>query len=304
MENSASLKLDLLVFGDTCVDYFYEVDKLPKPNEAADVSRVHEFYGGMGANTAVVASRLGLKTGLVSVIGSDAEPYRKYMEAQGVKFILNTVFGDTTRSMFFKNNGENFSFFYKGVTEQLDNIEPGKNFSKNLIRYAGSIYMSRTYTRLQRKVAKLCKQKFLIYNPGYGVFEFTELPRDFLLILRNTNVLVLNQHEFNHLKKLGLKLGPRLGPKTFIITEGAKGCTIWEGATRITIGTYPTKVVDASGAGDAFNAGFITALQRNYKIIEAAKIANATASFVVEKWGCQTNIPNWADVLERHKSIN
>ncbi len=303
MENATSLKLDLLVFGDTCIDTFYEVDKLPRPEEAGEVRAVHEYYGGMGANTAVVANMLGLKTGLVSVIGSDAEDYRKYMESHGVKFVLNAVFGDTTRSLFFKNNGDQFSFFYKGVTEQLDNIAPGRDFSKNLLRYARCIYMSRTYLKLQKRVARLSKQRFVVYNPGYGVFEFTDLPRDFLAILKNVNVLVVNHHELAHLQSLGLKLKPSLGPKTVVITEGGKGCTIWEGATRITVGTYPTKVVDASGAGDAFNAGFIAALLGDYKIIDAAKFANATASFVVEKWGCQTNLPTWEAVKKRKLGI-
>ena len=65
-------KLDLLVFGDTAIDYFYEVDRFPKLHEASEVRYGRRFYGGMGANTAVVANSLGLKVGLASVIGTDA----------------------------------------------------------------------------------------------------------------------------------------------------------------------------------------------------------------------------------------
>ena len=63
--------LDLLVFGDTAIDNFYEVDRLPQPNEASEVQKSRRFFGGMGANTAMVANKLGIKVGLVSVIGTD-----------------------------------------------------------------------------------------------------------------------------------------------------------------------------------------------------------------------------------------
>ena len=39
--------LDLLVFGDTAIDYFYEVDAFPKPNTAAEIVNSRRFYGGM-----------------------------------------------------------------------------------------------------------------------------------------------------------------------------------------------------------------------------------------------------------------
>ncbi|MCK4492395.1 MAG: hypothetical protein KAU03_07205 [Candidatus Altiarchaeales archaeon] len=61
--------------------------------------------------------------------------------------------------------------------------------------------------------------------------------------------------------------------------------------------------MDASGAGDAFNAGFITAHLRGYDIYDSVKIGNATASFIIEKWGCQTNLPAWEGVMGRYEDI-
>jgi len=298
-----SEKLDLLVFGDTAIDYFYEVDRLPKLNEAAEVRLSRRFYGGMGANTAVVANSLGLKVGLTSVIGTDAEDYRAYLENIGVKLYLKGIFGDTTKSMFFKSNGSEISFFYKGVTEKLDELDLEKEFGLSMFKKTDAVYMGRTYLKLQKQVVKYSKDKLIVYNPGYGVFGFDKMPNDFHAVVREVDILILNRHELQHLESLGFNIRKTKGPKTFIVTKGDKGCSIYTRSTEVDVSPYKTKLVDASGAGDAFNAGFITALLRGYEVYDAVRIGNATASFVVEEWGCQTNLATWKDVLERYSKI-
>jgi nucleoside kinase len=298
--------LDVLVIGDTAIDNFYEVDKLPKMNTASEVTGFRQFYGGMGANTAVVGRSIGLKTGLVSVVGTDAEDYRMYLQNLGIKLYLKGIFGDTTRSLFFKTNGDLISFFYKGVTEKLADLDPEKDLeiTKKVIKDVGCIYMARTYLRLQNKMASMGKDKFIVYNPGYGVFKFDEVPAIFYRILKKTSVLILNHHELEHLKKLGFNPGAKnLGPKVFLVTKGDAGCTIYTKDEEINVPIYKTKAVDASGAGDAFNAGFIAAQLRKYDIINSVKIGNATASFIVESWGCQTNLPTWEAVMSRYEQI-
>ncbi len=298
------MKLDLLVLGDTAIDNFYEVQKIPKLNEASDVATHHRYYGGMGANTAVVACNLGLNVGLVSVIGTDAEDYRKYMESMGIKLYLKGIFGDTTKSMFFKENGDQISFFYKGVTERLDDLDVREEFGKNLVKNVGTLFLARTYLGAQKKAIKLYKDSLVVYNPGYGVYDFDKIPRSFRTVVNNSQVLVLNQHEYEHLKKLGFKIKFGVKPKVFIETRGSEGCRVHTKNT--TVNVNPVKdleAIDASGAGDAFNAGLIAAYSKDYDIYQSVAIGNATSSFIVEEWGCQTNIPTWNQVKERYNSI-
>jgi len=294
--------LDLLVFGDTAIDNFYEVDKLPTPNEASEVTCGRRFYGGMGANTACAANRLGLKVGLVSVIGTDAEDYRRYMEEQGIKLYLKGIFGDTTKSMFFKSEKGQFSFFYKGVTEQLTNLRPQEEFGKRLTKDVKAIYMARTYLNMQKAAVEEYKHCLKVYNPGYGIFRFGKIPTAFRTVMRESDIIVLNHHELKHLESIGYKMN--LTPKqTFIVTRGADGASVFVKDTRVDVQAYKARVVDASGAGDAFNAGLIVAKLRGYDIYESVKLGNATASFIVEEWGCQTNLPTWEQVTERYEKI-
>jgi len=294
--------LDLLVFGDTAIDNFYEVERLPKADEAADVGRGGRFYGGMGANTAVCANNLGLSVGLVSVIGTDAEDYRNYMASQGIRMYLKGIFGDTTKSMFFKTEKEQISFFYKGVTEQLDDLDPIAEFGKHIVKGVDFVYMARTYLNMQKRVCQSFTEAEKVYNPGYGTFHFDKIPAKFRSIVKGSNVVILNHHELAHLKKLGYKVKPAPG-QTFIITRGIDGARVYMKNSRVDIPSFKTQAIDASGAGDAFNAGFIAGRRRGYDILDSVRFGNATASFIVEKWGCQTNLPAWEQVMERYGRI-
>ncbi|MCK5661749.1 MAG: carbohydrate kinase family protein, partial [Methanosarcinales archaeon] len=61
--------------------------------------------------------------------------------------------------------------------------------------------------------------------------------------------------------------------------------------------------VDPTGAGDAYRAGFLLAYTKKYPLTVCGQIGSATASFVVERVGCQTNLPTWEMMQERHDAF-
>jgi nucleoside kinase len=294
--------MDLLVFGDTALDNFYEVDTIPKSGEASDISSSRRFYGGMGANTAVCAKKLGLDVGLVSVIGADATDYRVYLENVGVKLFLKGIFGDTTKSMFYKSPEAMISFFQKGVTEQLDTLDPFEEFGSRMPSNVKVVYMARTYLKMQKKVVGHFRDALKVYNPGYGIFKYDRVPRDMKSIMGACDIVAINHHELAHLEKIGFKLKPQ-ARQTFIVTRGRQGASVHMKNTRIDVPAYKTQSIDSSGAGDAFNAGLIAARLKGHDIYESVKYGNACASHIVEEWGCQTNLPAWDMVVERYKRI-
>ena len=56
---------------------------------------------------------------------------------------------------------------------------------------------------------------------------------------------------------------------------------------------------DATGAGDAFRAGFYAGMWKGMGIVDCAKIGSVVASFAVEKEGPQSNLPTWEQAMER-----
>lgn len=83
-------------------------------------------------------------------------------------------------------------------------------------------------------------------------------------------------------------------------TEGDKGSTAKVGDEVMHIpAVKDNRVVDVTGAGDNFRAGFYAALYRGIDVPEALVIAAAVSSFIVEEVGALTNTPTWEAALER-----
>ena len=83
-------------------------------------------------------------------------------------------------------------------------------------------------------------------------------------------------------------------------TEGDKGSTVKVGEEVMRIPAVKAeRVVDVTGAGDNYRAGFYAALYRGIDVPEALVIASAVSSFAVEEVGALNNIPTWEAVLER-----
>jgi len=78
--------------------------------------------------------------------------------------------------------------------------------------------------------------------------------------------------------------GPGKQP-VLIITHGEKGCEIVERGRRTKVPGFPAEEIDASGAGDAFLAGFAHGLAKGFPVLEAARLANYCGSLAVQKKG-------------------
>jgi len=99
---------------------------------------------------------------------------------------------------------------------------------------------------------------------------------------------------------LGAESLAALGKELVVCTKGVKGSEAYiDGKRTVIPAIKPKKVVDPTGAGDAYRAGFYAGLYRKHSTEESLIIASATASFIVEAVGALTNIPTWDQVMER-----
>lgn len=115
-------------------------------------------------------------------------------------------------------------------------------------------------------------------------------------ILPYVDVLVLSEEDLNG--NLALMDEYVRMTRIAIMTQGAKGCIVFtEGISRHIPG-FPAHEVDPTGAGDVFAGAFLIRLQETGDPFEAARFANAAASFCVEAPGI-TGIPRRAQVEER-----
>lgn len=89
------------------------------------------------------------------------------------------------------------------------------------------------------------------------------------------------------------------GARTVVLKMGREGCFVAQGAVHTRVPALPCKVVDTTGAGDCWDAGFMAALAQGEDPVAAARIGCACAAFGIEAVGGATGVPTYEAVHQR-----
>jgi len=79
---------------------------------------------------------------------------------------------------------------------------------------------------------------------------------------------------------------------------GSKGCYVTDGRESHHVEAFKVKVVDTTGAGDAFCAGFLYGLISGKSLYECGRLGNFVASRCIIKMGARTGLPTLADLKD------
>jgi len=129
------------------------------------------------------------------------------------------------------------------------------------------------------------------------------------VVLPHTDVFVPNADEAELI--LGetdpvrqARLFHEMGARRVVITRGEQGVVSVSDGLRVKLGIYPISFVDASGGGDAFNAGYIAGLLDGHSELECLKLASAVGASCVRSVGTTAGVFSRAeaeDFMRRHK---
>lgn len=87
--------------------------------------------------------------------------------------------------------------------------------------------------------------------------------------------------------------------KEFVITKGKEGAVVFDGTAYHEIEPFPTKAVDATGAGDMFAGAFLYGINHGQSHAEAGRLASAASSAVVSKFGPRLSQDHIKEVLSK-----
>jgi sugar/nucleoside kinase (ribokinase family) len=88
------------------------------------------------------------------------------------------------------------------------------------------------------------------------------------------------------------------GVRTFVLKLGPRGCRIFTADAELTVPTFDVPVVDTTGAGDCFVAGFLAEWLRGSSFEEAARFANAVGALTVQQVGASTGVLSYEETRE------
>ena len=297
---------EFVSIGRINIDIDMLVDRLPKRDDHIICEKGHITLGGSSANFATQATRLGIKTTLVSCVGDDVygELVIKDLSKVGVD----------TDSILVLDKQETGIFFYAHDPQDGHIVvaKPGANkflekriFEEDNLTDAQVIHVAGSFPMMIEGASELTTTHGMILSldPGRAASKL-----DFDKILRHTDLLFLNSHELKKYFKLeptesSLRKFAKTFPGIVILKMGEKGAIATDGFEYCTSQVFEVPVKDTLGAGDSFAAGFITAWTRAERIPQALNVANAAAALTIKHEGAQIGQPSLEEVarlLRKH----
>jgi len=298
---------DILSFGSIVIDNVLIVNRFASLNETVQVRKYRYTYGGAGANVAVAAARLGIKSGIFAVSGYDFERmnYKRYLIEQGVDIsgvIENRKFPMARSFIISKEGSENqILYFYESKGEVVRLLFENMGLATELSRKHELLHFSTGHFEFYRKLIRQGLGKVISFDPGQETFTY---PHRVIRILKYSNLLFMNNYEAKRVKEvLRLRSIRQIwGPKLICVSLGAEGSIIlFRGKLYRIPAVKPRRVLDPTGAGDSHRAGFLVSLMKGYDVLSAGRIASTVASFAIEAEGAQTSLPTWEKVIKRYE---
>ncbi len=258
------------------------------------------FPGGSAANFAVGAARLGAEVRFVGSVGRDlpGEMLVRLLKSEGIVTSVRVIEGETTGRVLVMvdPSGHRRMWSYPGASSRIDRSDLDPAWFEGLAAFhltgysllrEGPREAAHFALQLARRSGAFC---LLDPNPGHLIADYG--PQRFRALLRELqfDAIFPNIEEgallTGHTEPAGIVESLLEVAPIVALTLGEAGCLVAEGRRRTRgEGGRPERVVDATGAGDAFAAAFVVEYLTRHDLQAAADAANLFAAEVVGRAG-------------------
>lgn len=286
-------------FGALNLDKIYRVDKIPGKDEEGFVKDLQLYPGGSAANTIVGLARLGIKTAYIGKVGDDLEGkiLLEDLKKEGIetKAVIKANGRSGTAMIFVDEEGNRAILVDPGVNdtirfEEID-LELVKKFE---LLHLTSFICKNGFDSLNSQKKLVNEFEVVSFDPGMPYAE--RGVKEMLPILKRTTIFLPNRAEIEKLFGMDYKSSAeeclKLGVQVVAVKLGSQGCWIKTSGKEITVKPFAVKVIDTTGAGDAFNTGFLYGFLKGRDLEECGKIGNYVASLCIQHVGARSGLPS------------
>jgi ribokinase len=265
--------------------------------------------GGGGTNTAVALSRLGHKVAFLGKIGVQENAHR-------IKIVLKEEKVDMSLTVSSKNSRTGYSIIldslkhdrtilsYRGSNSNLKYNEIKiKKLSTKCFLFTS---MLGTSFKTQERLASFAKKHNIKLAFILSSYLAKKGLRKLRNILKKVDILIMNKDEASMLlgkykiEKLLRKLSS-LGPKIVSITDGKKKVYAIDSEYIYSANPNNIKIVETTGAGDAFASTFVSGLIRKNNTEFAMKLGMTNAESVIRHHGAKEKLLTYREALKEMK---
>lgn len=263
------------------------------------VDSLNKQFGGTAGNIAYTLKLLGMDPLIVASAGNDFAPYKTFLSVHKISTKNISIHKDVPTSSYFvvtDTDHNQIGSFYMGAMKYAKRLKIPKINSLVLIT-------PNEPAAMKQYVAQ-CKQNTIpyLYDPAFqiGNFSADELREG----ITGAKIFIGNDYEMSLVEqKLGISHRKLISMVPILITTlGAKGSIIETKEESVHCKpAKPKNVVDPTGAGDAFRAGFIAGFLRGFDLQVCGQMGSVAAVYTVEKYGTQTHTFTKKDFIKRYK---
>jgi len=288
----------IMDFPGLFADHFLP-DKIHSINLSFQVDKISVEFGGTAGNIAYNLALLGEQPEIISSVGADFAQYRSHLMIAGIDpHTIHEIDGELTASAFI-------------LTDQADNQIAAFHFGGGARAYDAQVDVE---GRALAIVAPGCIPDMTampayfrsqgmryLYDPGQALSALT--PEQLKDGMTGAQILFASDYEFHLIKeKTGLDQLQLLElVPTLVITYAGEGSHIISRDDEIKVAsTVAKEVVDPTGAGDAYRAGFMKGMFWGLPLRSCGQLASCVAAYAVENYGTQTHEFTLAQLAERY----
>jgi 5-dehydro-2-deoxygluconokinase len=321
--------LELICMGRAAVDLYSEQIGA----RLEDAVTFAKYLGGSPANTAVGASRLGLRAAMLSRVGDEHNGrfVRETLAREGVDVSMLRTDANRLTALVFLGIKDRDTFpllFYRDHCADMglceDDVDAVRIAAAQALLVSGT-HLSQPLTRAAclkamraardagTRVALDIDYRPVLWGltaPGLGERRYVAsqaVSTSLQQVLPLCDLLVGTEEEIHIAggsadSLVALRRMRELTPALIVMKRGPMGCTAYAGAIPSSLDEghhgpgFPVEVFNVLGAGDAFMAGLLRGWVRGEPLADALRYANANGALVVSRHGCAPAMPSWAEL--------
>ncbi len=298
----------VLVVGDITVDLCAPIAALPAVGEDCLTPDLSLHCGGVGLNTAFGLARLGVPARLVSCVGRD--PLADFVLQRAASAGIATTFVQRTEKattgLFLtaiSPNGQRTFIGSRGANAELratENVCAALQ-DANVLLISAYVFLAQGSSDFADQLIDEAKRRGIWTLLDLGLAPCQQTAAKLRSVFAMIDTVMANLAEAEALTGQGdpdavFSSLEQAGARDPIIKLGGEGCLIRDGARLCRVPPFTVSVMDTTGAGDAFNAGYIAGRMRGWAPAACALFANACGAAAATVVGAGENLPVAADV--------
>jgi sugar/nucleoside kinase (ribokinase family) len=284
------------------------VEQLPDRGKLSLVDRMELHGGGCANNTGIGLAKIGIKTAVIGKVGNDGfgDFMVNSLRASGVDasgVVRDSSTATSATMVMVHGDGERSFIHYIGTNACLSEDDINWDIVKNskIFHIAGSFLMPGFDGQPTANVLKKAKELGVttaLDTAWDSKGQWMKLLEpcleyvDYAVPSIEEARMVTGKHDPADVAKVLMDKGVGI----VALKMGSEGCYIKSADSEVRLPIYRVNAVDATGAGDAFAAGFLAGIANGWDLERTGKFANATGAFCVTALGATDGIKDQAAI--------